>query len=106
MGEYHGNLFGVGLEPLGVLLGLVEQAPDVLHFRRRNVEQLLEGIDLFTGDLPVGLGHFGAEYDDGGGKGDLQGIVVFDLRRFPFLHLVIGMAGNGSHDRAQRPAHG
>ena len=106
--EHEGHLLGVGLETAGVLLRLVEDPPDVLHLPGRDPEHLLEGVDLGAGDDAVGLGHLGAEHDDGDGERDLLG--AGGDRGFAFAppgaDLVHRMTGDGADQRPQRSAEG
>ena len=102
--EHAADLLGVGLEAAGVLARLVEQAADVLELVGRDVEHLLEGGDLVVGDPAVGLGHLGAEHDDGDREGDPLGCV----RRLALApgraQFVDRMAGGRSDQRAQGAA--
>ena len=43
---------------------------------------------------------------DSGGEGDLPVDVIVDTPGVPGLHFVVGVAGDGAHDQAPRPAHG
>jgi hypothetical protein len=111
--EHAGDLPGVGLEPVGVGARPVEQAADVALLVRRHAEGLLEGVDLVAADHAVGLGHLGAEHDDGDGEGDLLGGRAVDrfgfgrdLRRLRLAHRVHRMPGDRAQDRAERPAEG
>ncbi len=96
-------IFGIGLEATGVLARLVEQAADVRHFVGRDVEDPLEGGDLVAADVAVGLGHLGAEYDDGDGEGKPT---ILGRRRATGPHEVHRVPGGGAQQRPQRPAQG
>lgn len=100
--EHLGDLFGIRLKPFRALLGLVENTADGDDVIRLDMEKLLEGVDLFTGDDTVGLGHFRRQHDHRRGEGDLLVFVIeFAGARFLVDHM---MAGNGADYRAKRPA--
>src|SRR6266404_7288044 len=71
--EHVGDLAGIGLETMGVAPRLVEDPTDVLFLLRGYLEDLFECQYLGAVDDPVRLCHFGTQYDDSDGEGDLTG---------------------------------
>ncbi len=66
------------------------------------MKHFLEGGDLVAGDLAVGLGHLGAEHDNGDGEGDALGGIArlaLAVRRAQFVDR---MASDRADQRAQR----
>ena len=56
--------------------------------------------------MAVGLGHFGAQYDDRDGKGGLLGGILLAGFGVDGTHAVIGVAGYRPDDGTKRPTHG
>ena len=65
------DLAGVGLVAGHVLLGQIEHVLDVGGLLGRKAEDLGEGVVLQRRDHAVGLGHLGAERDDGDREGNV-----------------------------------
>jgi hypothetical protein len=101
------------LVAVGVTLGGIEDAADGAHILRPDAEHLLEGIDLGTTDGAIDLGHLGTEHNYGNAEDHLLGgaaRVRSAQPRWPVcrrgkLERVVGMAGGGAQNSAERPAH-